>query len=76
MAGRRHPQEEQDGTAFSPDELRDSSRPLLDWLAATGCTRVAIHFDASAAADEVGFTIAEYFRGRSCTCSRSWPDFR
>jgi arginase len=78
--------------AFSPDELRDSSRPLLDWLAATGCTRVAIHFDvdtidskeivlglgaepggltsaqvrrivsdARAAADVVGFTIAEYF---------------
>jgi arginase len=32
-------------TAFSPDELRDSSGSLLDWLAATGCTRVAIHFD-------------------------------
>jgi arginase len=78
--------------AFSPDELRDSSGPLLDWLAGTGCTRVAIHFDvdtidsdeivlglgaepggltsaqvrrivgdARAAADVVGFTIAEYF---------------
>jgi arginase len=31
--------------AFSPVELRDSSGPLLDWLAATGCTRAAIHFD-------------------------------
>ncbi|MEW2399465.1 arginase family protein [Streptomyces sp. NPDC046862] len=31
--------------AFAPDELRESSRPLLDWLAATGCSRPAIHFD-------------------------------
>jgi arginase len=31
--------------AFSPDELRRSTRPLLAWLAATGCSRVAIHFD-------------------------------
>ena len=30
---------------FSPDELRRSTRPLLTWLAATGCSRVAIHFD-------------------------------
>ncbi|MET8977350.1 arginase family protein [Streptomyces sp. NPDC004539] len=32
-------------TAFGPDELRESGRPLLDWLAGTGCSRVAIHFD-------------------------------
>ena len=32
-------------TSFRPDDLRNSSRPLLDWLAGTGCTRVAIHFD-------------------------------
>ena len=31
--------------SFSPDDLRESTRPLLDWLAATGCSRVAIHFD-------------------------------
>jgi arginase len=31
--------------SFSPDDLRHSSQPVLDWLAATGCTRVAIHFD-------------------------------
>jgi arginase len=31
--------------SFSPDELRESTRPLLDWVAATGCSRVAIHFD-------------------------------
>jgi arginase len=77
---------------FSPGDLRHSSEPLLGWLAATGCTRVAIHFDVDtidsdeivlglgvepggltsaqvrrivtdvrAAADVVGFTIAEYF---------------
>ena len=34
--------------SFSPDELRQSTRPLLDWLAATGCSRVAIHFDVDA----------------------------
>ena len=31
--------------SFSPDQLRGSTRPLLDWVAATGCSRVAIHFD-------------------------------
>jgi arginase len=31
--------------SFSPGELRDSTRPLLDWVAASGCSRVAIHFD-------------------------------
>jgi arginase len=32
-------------TSFSPDDLRESSQRLLDWLARTGCTRVAVHFD-------------------------------
>jgi arginase len=32
-------------SAFRPDELQRSSRPLLDWLKASGCARVAIHFD-------------------------------
>jgi arginase len=32
-------------TPFSPDELRESSTALLDWLTSTGCARVAIHFD-------------------------------
>lgn len=32
-------------TSFSPDELRESAQPLLDWIAATGCSRVAVHFD-------------------------------
>jgi arginase len=31
--------------AFSPDDLRATTQPLLDWLATTGCSRVAIHFD-------------------------------
>jgi arginase len=31
--------------SFSPDELRTTTQPLLDWLAGTGCSRVAIHFD-------------------------------
>ena len=31
--------------AFSPDDLRETTQPLGDWLAATGCSRVAIHFD-------------------------------
>jgi arginase len=34
--------------SFGPDELRESSQPLLDWVAATGCLRVAIHFDVDA----------------------------
>lgn len=32
-------------STFSPDDLRASSRALLDWLAATGCSKVAIHID-------------------------------
>ena len=32
-------------TAFGPDDLRQSSQPLQDWLAASGCSRVALHFD-------------------------------
>jgi arginase len=31
--------------SFGPDELRVSSAPLLDWLAGTGCSRAAVHFD-------------------------------
>ena len=31
--------------SFGPDDLRETTRPLLEWLAATGCSRVAIHFD-------------------------------
>ncbi|GHO98109.1 arginase [Reticulibacter mediterranei] len=31
--------------SFRPDDLHRSSQPLLDWLKASGCSRVAIHFD-------------------------------
>lgn len=31
--------------SFSPDDLRDSTAPLLEWLAATGASKIAIHFD-------------------------------
>jgi arginase len=31
--------------SFRPDDLRATTQPLLAWLAATGCARVAIHFD-------------------------------
>jgi arginase len=31
--------------SFAPHELRESSTPLLDWVAGTGCSRAAIHFD-------------------------------
>ena len=32
-------------TSFSPDDLRATTAPLLDWLTGTGCSRVGIHFD-------------------------------
>lgn len=31
--------------SFSPDHLRTTSGPLLDWIASTGCSCVAIHVD-------------------------------
>lgn len=31
--------------SFSPDDLRTSSQPLLDWIGTTGCSRVGLHFD-------------------------------
>lgn len=41
-------------TAFAPDQLRESSAPLLAWLAGTGCSRVALHFDVDTVdSDEV-----------------------
>jgi arginase len=32
-------------SCVSPDDLRVTSETLLDWIFATGCSRVAIHFD-------------------------------
>jgi arginase len=34
-------------SVFSPDALRSTSAPLLDWLGDTGATKVAIHFDVA-----------------------------
>jgi arginase len=31
--------------SFRPEDLHLSSQPLLDWLRASGCSRIAIHFD-------------------------------
>lgn len=46
--------------SFGPDELRESAQPLLDWLAATGCSRVAIHFDVDAVdSNEVALGLAK-----------------
>jgi arginase len=32
-------------STFSPNDLRESTQPLLQWLNTTGCSRVAIHLD-------------------------------
>ena len=41
-------------SAFGPEELRTSTQPLLDWLASTGASRVAIHLDVDVVdSDEV-----------------------
>src|SRR5215207_7651426 len=41
-------------SVFSPEALRSSSAPLLDWLGGTGATKVAIHFDVDTIdADEI-----------------------
>lgn len=41
-------------SAFSPDELRDSSTPLLEWLTQTGATKIALHLDVDTVdSDEV-----------------------
>jgi arginase len=31
--------------SFAPDDLRRTTQPLLDRLAGTGCSRIAVHFD-------------------------------
>jgi arginase len=41
-------------SVFSPEALRSTSAPLLDWLGDTGATKVAIHFDVDTIdADEI-----------------------
>lgn len=32
-------------TAFGPDDLRETSRPLIEWFRGTGASKVAIHLD-------------------------------
>jgi arginase len=41
-------------SVFSPDTLRSTSTPLLDWLGDTGATKVTLHFDIDTIdADEI-----------------------
>ncbi|MFE7841702.1 arginase family protein [Streptomyces sp. NPDC057474] len=41
-------------STFSPADLRSTSDALLEWLASTGCTRVAVHLDVDVVdSDEV-----------------------
>lgn len=41
-------------STFGPDDLRASSAPLLEWLASTGASKVAIHLDVDTVdSDEV-----------------------
>lgn len=45
---------------FAPDRLRESTQPVLDWLAATGCSRVALHFDVDAVdSDEIALGLGQ-----------------
>ncbi|MFG2730415.1 arginase family protein [Streptomyces canus] len=37
---------------LAPSELQQTSEPLLEWLRATGCSRVAIHLDVDAVDSE------------------------
>jgi arginase len=48
--------------SFSPDDVRTTTRPLLDWLAATGCSRVAIHFVLGLGAEPNGLISAQVRR--------------
>ena len=49
--------------AFGPADLHDSTEPLLRWLEATGCSRVAVHLDVDTVdTDEVRLRLG-YDRG-------------
>ncbi|WP_244542644.1 arginase family protein [Actinomyces glycerinitolerans] len=51
-------------TAFGPDDLRVDTRPLIDWLHATGASRLAIHFDVDTIdADEVALGLGRVSGG-------------
>jgi len=54
-----------------PDELRSTSTPLLDWLNATGATKVAIHFDVDTIdADEMQLGLGADIGGLTSTEAR------
>ncbi len=58
-------------TVFAPDELRSTSTPLLDWLNATGATKVAIHFDVDTIdADEMQLGLGADIGGLTSTEAR------
>jgi arginase len=45
---------------FGPDVLRETSGPLLDWLASTGARRVAIHLDVDTVdSDEIALGLGK-----------------
>lgn len=47
-------------TTFSPDALRETTVPLLDWVASTGAGKVAIHLDVDTVdSDEVALGLGK-----------------
>jgi arginase len=58
-------------SVFSPDTLRSTSAPLLDWLSDTGATKVAIHFDVDTIdADEIQLGLGADLGGLSTAEAR------
>jgi len=65
-------------STFSPNDLRDSTQPLLEWLNATGCSRVAIHLDVDVVdSNEAVFGLGAEPEGLTSSPRRSarrvWP---
>ncbi len=53
--------------SFRPDDLHLSSQPLLDWLKASGCSHVAIHFDVDVVdSNEIVFGLGAEPDGLAC----------
>ncbi|WP_344810153.1 arginase family protein [Microlunatus ginsengisoli] len=58
-------------TVFGPDALRTSSAPVLDWLVATGASKVAVHFDVDTIdADEIQLGLGADVGGLTSTEAR------
>ena len=58
-------------SVFSPDALRSTSAPLLDWLGDIGATKVAIHFDVDTIdADEIQLGLGADLGGLSTAEAR------